>query len=59
MQPWQCDMLLWKHSGMSLAVVLCAFHHIRYHNKHNNVGGERECFKKDQIASKLMSVRST
>lgn len=55
-------MLLWKHSGISLAVVLCAFHHIRYNNKHNNVGGERErereYFKKDQIGPKLMSVRS-
>lgn len=40
---------------MSLAVVLCAFHHIRYNNKHNNVGGEGEYFKKDQIAPKLMS----
>lgn len=52
-------MLLWKHTGMSLAVVLGAFHHIRYNNKHNNVGGERGCFKKDPIAPKLMSVRST
>lgn len=59
MQRRQCDMLLWKHSGMSLAAVLGAFHHIQYNNKHNNVGGEREYFKKDQIAPKLMSVRST
>lgn len=51
-------MLLWKHSGISLAAALCAFHHIRYNNKHNNVGGEGEYFKKDQIAPKLMSVRS-
>lgn len=51
-------MLLWKHSGISLAVVLCTFHHVRHNNKHNNVGGEREYFKKDQIAPKLMSVRS-
>lgn len=40
MQRWQCDMLLWKHGGISLAVV-CTFHHIRHSNKHNNVGGER------------------
>lgn len=55
MQRWQCDMLLWKHSGISLAVVLCAFHHIRYNNKHNNVGGEREG-ERESILKRIRSA---
>lgn len=50
-------MLLWKHSSISLAMALCAFHHIHYNNKHNKVGGER-VFLKEHFTPKLKSLRS-